>query len=120
MRVEHLRNIVQVLRPVRDMKRNEGRVGMLGEHLVASSKQRFLAWELWPVKTPIRMFDQLFVTLIRIVHGMKESFWVGDVYGHWNAKSAAFFPDRIHARIIYRNQSPCLVPNSKPQIFQHL
>ena len=111
-RVQQMRNIIEILRPVRHVQRDERRVRMLCEHAVACGQNRFFRGELWPIETPVRVLCQLFIPLIGVVHGVKECFGIGYVNGDRNAQAPAFLPDGIEARVIDRNQLPRFVAHA--------
>src|SRR5271165_1232609 len=105
-------NIIEVFRPVCHVQSDKRRMRMLGKHAITRSQERFLAGELWTIKTPVGVFDQFFIPLIRVVDWVKESFRIGGVNGNWNAEPSAFLPDGIEARIIHCHQLPRLVAYS--------
>ncbi len=89
---------------------------MFCEHAVALRQQFFLGGELRPVKAPIRMLRQFFITFIGVVDGMEKCFRVAGMDRYRNPQPTALLPYRVEARIVDRDQLSGFVTNGQPQI----
>ena len=75
--IEQMRNVVEVLRPVRHVERDKRGMRVFGEHVIALREQFLLRRKLRTVEAPVGMLDQLLIALIRVVDGMKKCLGIG-------------------------------------------
>src|ERR1700733_1999930 len=93
---------------------------MSGEDAIPRIQQRLQARIVVSIETPVRMVDQLFITLVGRIDGQEESFGIAGVNEDGNAQASAFFPHGIQTRIVDREQFAILVANAQAEIFEQL